>query len=67
MPNSSMVECSRELEMLSTQLLDQMLQEELRNVDDDPDVVNLILDILKEREKDTPTPISSAEKIAWEK
>ena len=67
MPNSSMAERRRELEGLSTQLLDQMLREELQNVDGDPDIVNLILDILKEREKDMPTPIGSTEKIAWEK
>ena len=67
MLSSSMAERRRELEMLSTQLLDQILQEELQNDDGDPDVVNLILDILKEREKDMPTPIGSTEKIAWEK
>lgn len=67
MPSSSMAERRRELEMLSTQLLDQILQEELQNDDGDPNVVNLILDILKEREKDMPTPIGSTEKIAWEK
>lgn len=67
MPNSSMAERRRELEVLPTQRLDQMLQEELQNVDGDPNVVNLILDVLKEREKDMPTPIGSIEKIAWER
>ena len=67
MPNSSMAERRRELEMLPTQLLDQMLRKELQSDDGDPDVVNLILDILKAREKDKPTPIGSTEKIAWEK
>ncbi len=67
MRSGSMADRRGELEQLSTQLLDQRLQEQLQNAGGDPDEVNLILDILKKREQDMPVPLSLREIPAWER
>lgn len=56
-----------ELEKLSTQQLDQMLQAQLQQEDADPAEVKRILGVLKEREKDMPVEIGDTERLAWQR
>lgn len=56
-----------ELEKLSTQQLDQMLQAQLQQEDADPAEVKRILGVLKEREKDMPAEIGDTERLAWQR
>ncbi len=60
-------EHDKDLEQLSTQQLDQMLQETLEKEDADPAQVKEILAVLKEREKDMPVTVGDQEKLAWQR
>lgn len=57
----------REIERLSTEKLDEILQQELRKDMPDEDVVMPILEILAEREADQPVEISEEAADAWER
>lgn len=54
------------LEQMETSRLDEMLQAELEKEIPDPDSVRLIVSVLEEREAAAPTPITDAEKAAWQ-
>lgn len=56
-----------ELQQLSTQQLDELLQAQLQKDDGDPAEIRAILGILKNREKDMPFTIGDREKLAWER
>lgn len=56
----------REIERLSTEKLDEILQQELRKDMPDEDVVMPILEILAEREADCPVEITEDSAAAWD-
>ena len=56
----------REIERLSTEKLDEILQQELRKDMPDEDVVMPILEILAEREADYPVEITEDSAAAWD-
>ena len=56
-----------EFEQLSTGVLDEILQAELRKETPDPEVVTGIMGIIQEREKDMPLVLTDGEKAAWQK
>ena len=67
MQRSDLENRQRELEQISTQQLDQMLQEELEKEDCDPVEVKAILAVLRSREESISDEISDTAKLAWQK
>lgn len=55
------------LEQMTTQQLDEMLDRELHKEPADENAIRLILDILKQREKDMPVEVPAEMAEAWEK
>lgn len=56
-----------ELEQLSTERLDSMLQRELQKDTPEQNMVTDILAVLREREKDTPCTPTDADQLAWQR
>ena len=54
------------LEQLSTERLDEMLNAELRKQAPDTDLIRMILQVLRQREKDVRTEITPGMQAAWE-
>lgn len=67
MKNDNLIDRGGELEQLSTQQLDHMLQAELQKEDADPTEVRAILKVLEEREKNMPTQMDDVDQLAWQK
>ena len=55
------------IEQMSTEQLDEMLLHELEKEPIDESAVRLIMDVLEEREQDTPVEINEQIAAAWEK
>ena len=66
MQNKNMEDLRKEWEQLSTPQLDRILQDTLQQ-EGDPEEVQLILEVLKEREGDTPFKPDDTDQIAWQK
>ena len=67
MKNDNLTDREEELEQLSTQQLDHMLQAKLQKEDADPTEVRAILKVLEEREKNMPTQMDDVDQLAWQK
>lgn len=67
MKNDNLTDREEELEQLSTQQLDNMLQAKLQKEDADPTEVRAILKVLEEREKNMPTQMDDVDQLAWQK
>ncbi len=67
MQDNSITSLREMMEQLPTEQLDQMLQEELEKEKPDGNAVRMILQVLREREKDMPVEITPGIQKAWEK